>query len=104
MKEAKSKEKDKKTRTISLRCTEKEYSDVENQAKGGNMSITEYILSEKSPIYSHRAKDKRRLHALVDLQQTVNRLTDYCAELPEQDDFLINILIHLQTEAKILWE
>ena len=95
--------KDKKTKLISFRCTEKEYQDIEKLAKKVDMSLSEYLLSQKSPAHCRSSREKKRLPALISLQQTINDIADYYSKKAEQDDYLMSILNHMEMEVSALW-
>lgn len=70
--------KEKKSKTISIRCTEKEYNTLTKAADKNSEDLSEYILNQsiagRAERNRLRKKDQTTAGAIVFLQQAVNEL------------------------------
>ena len=95
--------KEKKNRTISLRVTENEYKYLSDNAIKNNQTVSAYIANSKIPRNLSKSYKRSLIPVKVNLQQSLNILSDYLATHTDTDPLLENEITKIKTECEKLW-
>lgn len=96
--------KNKKTKTISLRCTEEEFDRICSKAAKQKQSITDFLLDDKLPSRYRSSRIKRSIPHYVHLQESINILNRYLKDSPTTDTTIIKEIDNISKEVTELWE
>lgn len=94
----------KKAKTLSLRCTVKEYKYLLQESKKLNQTITDFLLDRRIEGRRFRKKDKRILTATVQLQQLLNELKIHMQNNKITDENIKKQMDEIMKGVERLWD
>lgn len=94
---------EKKSKTISLRCSEGDYARLKALASGNQQSISEALLDTRVPKRIRKSREKRLIPIVVVLQETVNEMENH-RNSDSEDGLDSDLIDKIAAEVKKLWE